>query len=435
MLRFLFTKTPLNFLVQSFWRDEAFSYLLSKHQSIDIILLTAKDFNPPLYYLLLHYWMRLFGNSEIAIRSLSMVFYWATAYMAFLFLMHVFKLSLGKSLVYLTVFLLNPLMTYYAFEARMYTLFTFLAVLSFYAYERNHKKLFLFSTILGLYTHYFMIFIVFSQLIHTILVNRTRQFHVRVYQKFFIVFVAFAPWIFFLFQQKNIFVESFWIEKSEFRNWFFIFGTLYTGFEKNEAPTFAYLNYLSIFMLLLVLLAFVGIRSQKRKGALFSLLFLWGVAVPIFIYGVSFLKPVFIPKYLIAFSVGFFLFVIYGLEQLEKRVRIIFVVLLILFSMKFQSFQLLYRQKINMAKTIHEIRQLSKPRDVLYVMNELDFHTAKYYFDEERVFIYHKFYDDLPNYIGKVLIPKEKVTQRLPLYPSKAFLLYSNGAYDIVTSN
>lgn len=435
MLRFLFTKTPLNFLVQSFWRDEAFSYLLSKHQNIDIVFLTAKDFSPPLYYLLLHYWIRIFGNSEIAIRSLSMVFYWATAYMVFLFLRNVFKLSLGKSLLYLTLFLLNPLMTYYAFEARMYTLFAFLAVVSFYTYEKSHKKLFLLSTVLGLYTHYFMIFVVLSQLVYTILANRTRQFHMRVYKKFFILFVAFTPWIFFLFQQKNIFVESFWIGKSEFRSLFFIFGTLYTGFEKNEAPTFAYLNYISIFMLLFVLLAFVGIKNQKRKGTLFPLLFLWGVTVPIFIYGVSFFKAIFIPKYLIAFSVGFMLFVIYVLERLEKKVRIILFVFLVLLSLKFQGFQIAYRQKTNMAKTIHEIKQLSKPQDVLYVLDELDFHTAEYYFDEKRVFIYHKSYEDLPNYIGKVLIPKEKITQRLPLYPAKAFLLYPNGTYDIASSN
>ena len=65
MLNFIFTKTPLFFLTQSFWRDEAFSYFMAKKNISEIIFLTAKDFNPPLYYSILHFWIKIFGGSEI----------------------------------------------------------------------------------------------------------------------------------------------------------------------------------------------------------------------------------------------------------------------------------------------------------------------------------------------------------------------------------
>ncbi|PIW73452.1 hypothetical protein CO005_01355, partial [Candidatus Roizmanbacteria bacterium CG_4_8_14_3_um_filter_34_9] len=68
MLNFLFTKTPLFFLTQPFWRDEAFSYFMAKKNIFEMLLLTAKDFNPPLYYFILHFWMNIFGSSEIALR-------------------------------------------------------------------------------------------------------------------------------------------------------------------------------------------------------------------------------------------------------------------------------------------------------------------------------------------------------------------------------
>ena len=93
MLSFIFSKTPLSFFVQSLWRDEAFSYLLAKKNIIEIIFLTAKDYNPPLYYLILHFWIKIFGHSEIALRSLSLIFYWATIYIVFLFLTEIFKIK------------------------------------------------------------------------------------------------------------------------------------------------------------------------------------------------------------------------------------------------------------------------------------------------------------------------------------------------------
>jgi len=93
MLSFLFSKTPLLFFAQSLWRDEAFSYFLAKKNILEIIFLSAKDYNPPLYYILLHFWMKIFGSSEIALRSLSLVFYWATIYIIFLFLTKIFKIK------------------------------------------------------------------------------------------------------------------------------------------------------------------------------------------------------------------------------------------------------------------------------------------------------------------------------------------------------
>ena len=127
---FIYTFTPLRFFIQSFWRDEAFSYLLAKQNILSILILTAKDYNPPLYYLLLHMWIGVFGPSEIALRTLSLLFFFGTLYVVSLFLNNIFKISVKKTLFYLLLFVLNPLLHYYAFEARMYTLFAFFITLS-----------------------------------------------------------------------------------------------------------------------------------------------------------------------------------------------------------------------------------------------------------------------------------------------------------------
>ena len=69
--------------------------------------------------------------------------------------------------------------------------------------------------------------------------------------------------------------------------------------------------------------------------------------------------------------------------------------------------------------------------DVLYVTNELNFHPAQYYLDEGRVFIFGKSYEDIPQFVGKVLIPEEKIAASLPIYPRKAFILKDDLTYDI----
>ena len=71
--------------------------------------------------------------------------------------------------------------------------------------------------------------------------------------------------------------------------------------------------------------------------------------------------------------------------------------------------------------------------DVIYVKNYLDFHKVQYYFDENRVFIYGKSYEEIPNYIGKALISKTKIAKTIPIYPKKAFILNHNNSFEIAT--
>ena len=58
----------------SLWYDECFSIDWANDKIDDIIkysLLT--DTNPPLYLIILHYWINWFGDSEFALRSLSAI--------------------------------------------------------------------------------------------------------------------------------------------------------------------------------------------------------------------------------------------------------------------------------------------------------------------------------------------------------------------------
>ena len=57
-----------------YWIDEGIAVGIASHDLADIPRLLAQDGNPPLYYLLLHGWMQVFGDGEAATRALSLVF-------------------------------------------------------------------------------------------------------------------------------------------------------------------------------------------------------------------------------------------------------------------------------------------------------------------------------------------------------------------------
>ena len=68
----------------SIWTDEAYSAHQSLQTIHEIINNSSKEQNPPLYYLLLHYWVKLFPITEFGLRSLSTLFSALTAFFLFL---------------------------------------------------------------------------------------------------------------------------------------------------------------------------------------------------------------------------------------------------------------------------------------------------------------------------------------------------------------
>lgn len=419
MFDFLFTKTPLVFLVQSLWRDEAYSFLLAKKNIVEIMLLTVKDFSPPFYYLLLHYWTNVFGKSEIALRSLSLVFYWATLYVVFLILNEILKINLKKSFLYLLFAAINPILVYFAFEVRMYSLFAFLTSLSFYALIKKNSRLYLVATILGLYTHYFMIFVVVGQY----LVSRFKQ---RV------ALMAFAPWMVFVIINRVMSSSSFWIGKLSAMNLITFLGEVYTGYEKGLGFFGKQLIYVSLAIIAIVV--YSAIKNRYEKGAdrkLFHLLIIWAVGIPFFVLVISFFKPVFLPRYLIFSAVGLTVLMIYSFEKMHPYLKAFAIALIFSFSLNYQKAQIAKRTKAPMRETMMEISKLMRQEDTVYVLSELDYFTAKYYLGSEDVYIYGKSYEEIPDYIGKVLVEPDKVTTTIPVYPKKAFIINPDGTYYI----
>lgn len=58
---------------RSLWFDEAFSWRMARLPVRELVERTTRDHNPPLYYIVLHWWMRMLGESPWILRLPSVL--------------------------------------------------------------------------------------------------------------------------------------------------------------------------------------------------------------------------------------------------------------------------------------------------------------------------------------------------------------------------
>lgn len=147
----------------SFWMDEGLSVGIASHAFGDIPGVLRQDGSPPLYYMLLHVWMDVFGRSETAVHWLSLT----AALLTIPAAMWAAWSLWGKRAGYTgaVVCSLLPFLTAYGEEARMYALMALLALLTsafflhaFVYRRRGYVAAFAIGQALMLYTHSWGIF-------------------------------------------------------------------------------------------------------------------------------------------------------------------------------------------------------------------------------------------------------------------------------------
>jgi mannosyltransferase len=110
------------------WADEGISQGIGSKSLSGVLEALHKDGSPPLYYLLLHVWLRAFGDGETALHALSLVFALACVPAALWAGWIMFGRRAG--LIAATLAAFNPYLSAYAQEARMYTLVSFLGIVA-----------------------------------------------------------------------------------------------------------------------------------------------------------------------------------------------------------------------------------------------------------------------------------------------------------------
>jgi mannosyltransferase len=149
---------------ESFWFDEAYSVWVAQHSVGWHIELSTQRIFPPLYYLLLHFWLPL-GRTECIVRSLSVLVGLGSVGAIYALAKQLFGVRAG--LISALLLTISPLHIWYSQEARMYILVAALGLCSAYYMwlALQEGKLwdwlaYVLSTAMAMNTHYFAIFFV-----------------------------------------------------------------------------------------------------------------------------------------------------------------------------------------------------------------------------------------------------------------------------------
>jgi len=206
-------------LNQSLWLDEAVQAITAKSSFFYIFLEIIGDFHPPLYHFFMHYWVSIFGSSEIALRMPSVLFGVGTVYLIYkisgLIINELFINGLKNLKIFpiiAALFLATaPFHIYYSQETRMYSMACFLTALSMFSFIKinglfinglkNSKInglyfIYFLSTILMLYSDYFGFLILLAQGIYSLPKKKYRYFIF-----YLLFFICYLPWLPILFTQ------------------------------------------------------------------------------------------------------------------------------------------------------------------------------------------------------------------------------------------
>ncbi|HLO00348.1 MAG TPA: glycosyltransferase family 39 protein [Pyrinomonadaceae bacterium] len=311
----------------SYTSDEVWSVkTASLNYRAEIAALKA-DVHPPLYFLCLHSWMRLFGTGERTVRSLSGLFY----------LLSVFALyGLGRelygtktALLCAAIYLSSPLAILAAQFARMYALLSLLSILSTWLYlqfsikPRDSRLLFAFYVavnVLGTFTHIAFFFLLFAQIVVQLLFYR----QIRIKRFGLAIVLSLVPYLFLwapiLLRQLAISREGIaWVKKPGL----------------SLLPDLL-LQFGGAFWLVIPILLYVWWRSGRQSFSSFSKLRI--TSLPLWLLAITLLTPLLISEIKPIFNsrlaiVGLHLFTLTISALIGKATNYFLSLLVILFTL------------------------------------------------------------------------------------------------------
>lgn len=275
----------------SLWGDESFSAVLSQKSFIPMLQVVAKDTSPPLFYVISYFWIRLFGSSEIAIRSLSLLFFIGTSVLIYFIAKHLFDKRVGIIAAVLSFF--NPFLFLYAFEGRMYFCLLFFVTLSFYFLVKKKKISYVLAATAALYSHHFAFFAVATQFLWQLisLEKIDKKTILSLLKQYLAIFILYTPWIYPLYLQTTLVSGGFWLGKPKLRDLLNVTGNFIKGGLK---VNYQYLTSL------VFLITLVARKWQRRQWKNDSLLLLWAIFPPLLTFLISQTKlSIFYERYLL----------------------------------------------------------------------------------------------------------------------------------------
>ena len=288
--------------------DEPFSIYVAQMDTFTIVELLSQGNNPPLYELILHFWIKIFGISGFAVRLPSLIF--STLTIFFIYCLGHKHINKRVGLYAAIIFVFSNYHIMFAHESRGYALLGLLSVMSMYyflnlisAQETKRKQsyaYYILSSTLLIYTHYFGFFILMTQGIFLIINFKV----LKLYWKH----VLYALGLLLLLYSPNIFVLTIRLVDSTAN------GTWLeapSGIDEVYSMLRRFSNAPVVTVLLLVVLVtacvkFFVVRNRLEDTSIAKgLVSFWFLFIFVFMFLISFKAPMFLDRYLMPSAIAF----------------------------------------------------------------------------------------------------------------------------------
>lgn len=210
---------------KSLWFDEGYTAWITSLPAAEIVRVIQADTAPPLYYLLLHFWRMIFGDSEAALRGLSAMFATLSIPIFYLLARRILKHPPAIAAA-MWLFALSPMQVFYSKEARFYEMMSLICLTSVYALicflHKRSLGLFMSLVLLmagGLYTNNLMILYIAGLnavwMLYPSPQSRRRR-GADMLAANAVVALLYLPWFPVLLEQARSLVGNFWIASPTF---------------------------------------------------------------------------------------------------------------------------------------------------------------------------------------------------------------------------
>ncbi len=325
------------------WGDEGSSVLLAQMPLSGIWNHAAYDVHPPLYFLLLHGWIGLFGDSILSIRMMSAL-PGAISVLLGTWLMH---LVAGRRATLLACLLLAllPTAVRYSQEVRMYSLLgvwllgATLALVYWVRAPHRRRYLAIYALLMaaGFYTHYFTAFCVLSHWFYLALArpqDESAQHFLRRRSWWWAnvaIVLLFLPWLPGLvdllrhMDELKAGGDVGWEPPVTLRSLPSMIWQLMAQDDGEGMPWWLLLSLPTLMTAVLVYL----VSSDRSRSRLPTLLVIYCALPLLLVFAVSFMSPVFIERYLTVPALGLALCLALAIDRLAQRFKVLAVALLL----------------------------------------------------------------------------------------------------------
>lgn len=403
---------------QSVWFDEAYSILIAKQPIGQLIHLTALDTHPPLFYIILKIWGNIFGWSELALRTMPILFMGGAVVCSALLMQKLFNRR--AAVITLPLVVLAPFLLRYGFEIRMYSLASLIGVLATYILvcalrtSEKRKKTILFCVYallvaVGVYTLYYLVLLWVAHLVW--LIWLTKQEKESIIKSPWLLsycasFVLFIPWLpTFISQITNGALAPIAMPMTidNFLS-IFSFSIFYSPSWDLGLLLFLVLLAAIVFLLSMFTKAFQAAKITEKANLLLLTLY---IAIPIILLTiVGFIRPMYVERYLSHVLIGASLWIGASMSIVLKISKTyikvfyaIFLVFLIagIFNLtKIGNYNFQRSQTIDMKEAVLGIECSEK--DIILAADPYEAIEASYYLSKCPIYFYSESAEQIGGY-------------------------------------